>query len=415
MNRPSTNSSVRGAIAAARASQSSSVGFVSAVMPRSAAGRPRRARSRGPARRGRGGRRRDRAGPARASMKSRRSAVQPGGSYGILDERPAADPRRDVEVGQQPDPVGPGVRAVPAVAGERQLADRPPAEHPGRKDDVGLVDVERVRVERGDAARRRFGSSRRRRCARRATTPEGRPGPRRSVPASGSSSHSTSYAASRTAICAGRDRVQRRRGVAGHPPALVEVDHDRHRIADRVARRGHRRETLLEPVRVDPDLERPEALVAAGAAPIRPARPAAAATRTRRRPGCPSSAPPNSVATGSPATLPMTSHSATSSGQYRPAWKSIVSSVRTWRAMASGSCPTNRCSNASKPSIVSPDPTPTTPSSVSTRTIVAANERRGCGSQAAANGGSSGTISRSRRMAVMRTARVSRSVASRVR
>ena len=36
-------------------------------------------------------------------------------------------------------------------------------------------------------------------------------------------------------------------------------------------------------------------------------------------------APPNSVATGSPATWPMMSHRAASSGQYRPAWKSIVS------------------------------------------------------------------------------------------
>ena len=48
-------------------------------------------------------------------------------------------------------------------------------------------------------------------------------------------------------------------------------------------------------------------------------------------------APPKSVATGSPATWPMMSHRATSSGQYRPAWKSIVSIARTWRAMASGS------------------------------------------------------------------------------
>ena len=61
---------------------------------------------------------------------------------------------------------------------------------------------------------------------------------------------------------AGRDRVERRRRVAGHPPALVEVDHDRHRVADRVARRRDRGEPLLEPARVDPDLERPEALVA---------------------------------------------------------------------------------------------------------------------------------------------------------
>ena len=65
----------------------------------------------------------------------------------------------------------------------------------------------------------------------------------------------------------------------------------------------------------------------------------------------------------------------------------------------------NRCSKASKPSIVSPDPMPTTPSSVSTRTIVAAKERRGTGSQAAGNGGSSGSTRRSRRMPVIRTSR----------
>src|SRR5689334_2951527 len=99
------------------------------------------------------------------------------------------------------------------------------------------------------------------------------------------------------------------------------------------------------------------------------------------------------------------SQSATSSGQYRPAWKSIVSRARTWRAIASGSRPMNRCAKASNPSIVSPDPTPTTPSSVSTRTIVTGKRVRGSGSHAAGNGGSSGTTSRSRRMAVIRMRR----------
>ena len=61
---------------------------------------------------------------------------------------------------------------------------------------------------------------------------------------------------------AGRDRVERARRVAGHPPALVEVDHDRHRVADRVARRDDRGDALLEPARIDPDLERTEPLVA---------------------------------------------------------------------------------------------------------------------------------------------------------
>ena len=46
-----------------------------------------------------------------------------------------------------------------------------------------------------------------------------------------------------------------------------------------------------------------------------------------------------------------------------------------------------------------PEPMPTTPSSVSTRTSVTANAVRGTGSQAAGNGGSSGTVSRWSRIA----------------
>src|ERR1700759_1514461 len=45
--------------------------------------------------------------------------------------------------------------------------------------------------------------------------------------------------------------------------------------------------------------------------------------------------------------------------------------------------------------MVSPEPTPLTPSSVSTVTSVASKCRRGWGSHAAANGGSSGSRSRS--------------------
>src|SRR3954447_26290070 len=98
------------------------------------------------------------------------------------------------------------------------------------------------------------------------------------------------------------------------------------------------------------------------------------------------------------------SHRAASSGQYRPAWKSMVSSDRTCGAIPSGSCPMNSDSNAANPSIVSPDPTPTTPSSVSIRTIVTGNSVRGTGSHAAGNGGSSGIRSRSSRIAVIRIA-----------
>ena len=86
--------------------------------------------------------------------------------------------------------------------------------------------------------------------------------PRRSVPASGSSSQRTSYSASWTAIARAADRSIDGGRVAGHPPALVEVDHDRHRIADGVPGRRHGGEALLEPSRIDPDLERAEPLVA---------------------------------------------------------------------------------------------------------------------------------------------------------
>src|SRR4051794_37878091 len=69
--------------------------------------------------------------------------------------------------------------------------------------------------------------------------------------------------------------------------------------------------------------------------------------------------------------------------------------------MASGSWPMKRCSKLANPSIVSPEPIPTTPSSVSTRTSVTANDVLGRGSQAAGNGGSSGTASRTVRIAVI--------------
>ena len=97
----------------------------------------------------------------------------------------------------------------------------------------------------------------------------------------------------------------------------------------------------------------------------------------------------------------MMSQSAASSGQYRPAWKLIVSSTATCAAIRSGSRPTNSSANGSKPSMVSPEPYPVTPSSVSTRTSVASKWRRGTGSQAARNGGSSGSRSRSSRIAVI--------------
>ena len=68
--------------------------------------------------------------------------------------------------------------------------------------------------------------------------------------------------------------------------------------------------------------------------------------------------------------------------------------------------PMNRCSKAANPSIVSPEPIPTTPSSVSTRTIVTGTPCAEPG-PTRGKGGSSGTLETSSRMAVIRTAAVS--------
>src|SRR5215472_12162471 len=58
--------------------------------------------------------------------------------------------------------------------------------------------------------------------------------------------------------------------------------------------------------------------------------------------------------------------------------------------------------------MVSPEPYPVTPSSVSTRTRVASKARRGTGSQEARSGGSSGSRIRSRRTAVIFTTALAR-------
>ena len=234
------------------------------------------------------GTRRTPSGPGRtgsASMKSRRSGVQPGGSYGNSMNGPPPTPAATCRLASSPMPVGPGVRREPAVPRERELGDRPRPEHPGGQDDVGLVDVERVGLERGDAARRTSGSSRRRRSGCPAPTPRSAASPRRSVPASGSSTHRTSSVGEADGDLAGGDRVERAGRVAGHPPALVEVDHDRHRVADGVARRRDGGEPVLELARIDPDLERAEPLVAEAERRFGARRRRAAASRTRRRPG----------------------------------------------------------------------------------------------------------------------------------
>ena len=66
---------------------------------------------------------------------------------GKLEERPAADPRCEVEVGEEPDAVRPGVRREPEPSLEHAPGELPGAQEAHCEHRVGLVDVERVAGE----------------------------------------------------------------------------------------------------------------------------------------------------------------------------------------------------------------------------------------------------------------------------
>ena len=166
-----------------------------------------------------------------------------------------------MQVGQQAQPVRPGVRREPAVPREGDLGDGPRPEHAGGEDHVRLVDVERVRVEGGEL----LGEGARHLAARDADPEAGSAQPRQ--PAQVGAGQRLLHPQHVQLGQPGRDpprrgRVQRRARVARHPPALVQVDHDRHGVTDRLARGGDRGQAVVEAARVDPDLEGAEPFVA---------------------------------------------------------------------------------------------------------------------------------------------------------
>ena len=295
-----------------------------------------------------------------ASMKSRRSGVQPGGSYGNSMNGPPPTPGRDVEIGQEADPVRPRVRGEPAAFGERQLPDRPRrVDIPPARTTSGWWTSKASASRAASELARTSASSRRRRSGRPGTDARSAARPARSAPSSGSSSHRTSSSARPRRDRARGDQIDRRRRVAGHPPALVEIDHDRHRVADGGAGRRDRRDAPPRAGADRPGSSGPGTPPRGAAARTPPGPRPAAAFRTRRRRGC---RPTRRRTASRPAALrpgrrcPTARPRAASTG--RRGSRSSRAPGRGGRS-ASGSCPMNRCSNASKPSIVSPDPIPT--------------------------------------------------------
>ena len=167
--------------------------------------------------------------------------------------------------------------------------------------------------------------------------------PARSPAGSGSSSHSTPSSASSAGEPPDGGQVQGGRDVAGHPPPLVQVDHDVHAVADRLAGGPHRgqpgRRRPRRPMRIF--TARKPAARAASAASARAAGAlqlaergvgAAGCRRPRRTARTPAARPPGRR-------CPTARPPAASSG---PAWKPIVSMTAACRAICSGSRPRNR-------------------------------------------------------------------------
>ena len=220
---------------------------------------PRRARCRGPARRARARHPSASIRTGWASMKSRRSGVQPGGSYGYSRYGPPPTPQQTCRLASRPIPLVQVCGVNQRLRRSARSASVRAPEIPSASTTSGWNTSSASARARG-AGPRTCAPSRRRRSACRSLSRSIRI-PARSSPASGSSTHSTPCSDSASIAPARRLRPEAGCDVAGHPPPLVEVDHDLQGVADGVADRRHHRDALRDPVAGDADLDRAEAFV----------------------------------------------------------------------------------------------------------------------------------------------------------
>ncbi len=247
-----------------------------------------------------------------ASMKSRRSGSSRAGRR-ELEVRAAADAGRDMQVGEHADAVGPAVRRELTVLQVCELGECAGAVHADREEPRPSGRRRGRPPPDSAAVQWASGASRRRRCAR---------------PVLGAQPLEAVQVRVRQRLLhpehvefgepgdglAGLGQVGGVRRVTGHPPGLVEVDHDLEVVAQFSRERPGPTRSPRDAVAVDADLHGPEA----GLAHLQRRRhplPRDFSSPEEAYAGSRLAALPNSSETGRPCTLPMTSHRAASSGQ----------------------------------------------------------------------------------------------------
>src|SRR5919108_495752 len=185
-----------------------------------------------------------------------------------LEVRASAHARREVQVGEEAYPVRPRVRGEPLPAGEDALGQLAPAHEAEGEHGIGLIDVEGVRLHEGLELRRRP----RHLAARQAEAGLGSqrrvaldvvPGERLLQPEDVELSQSLRKLQDGVEVEGGGE-------IAGHAPALVEVDDDLERRPDRFPHGGYGCDPFIPPRAIDAKLDGPEAVLPKAGGELRP-------------------------------------------------------------------------------------------------------------------------------------------------